>query len=379
MSEQILSRLEAELKTRSETGLFRQIQVAPADLIDFSSNDYLGFSKRSEIREALYRQLERGEGWGSGGSRLLTGSRALHFETELLLADCLNAESALLFGSGFEANVGLLTAVARRGDLVLFDELCHASIRAGLAHTTARSLKFRHNDATDLTAKLENFSPKARSVFIVAESVYSMDGDAAPLPEYAELAKQYQAGLLLDEAHAYGVAGPGGAGLAAFYGLEEQCLARVVTFGKAAGCAGACIAGSKMLTRYLTNFCRNFIYTTAPSELFVAAIRAAAKLVSSADIPRAKIAKLRTLFDEEMSNAALEIRGGDAAILSIVTKGVDRTQAIAASLRKSGLLVYPILSPTVPEGSERIRICLHSFNSEADVKLLANELRAVKC
>lgn len=377
MSKEILTRLCEALERRAESGLLRDINPPAEGLIDFSSNDYLGFSRSPEIRNAIYAELEKGEGWGSGGSRLLTGSSRIHLETEALLANMLQAEAVLLFGSGFEANVGLITAIAGRGDLILYDELCHASIRAGLLQSAAQSLKFQHNNVQDITAKLERHACKARAAFIIVESIYSMDGDAAPLPEIAEISSQYGAGLLVDEAHAYGVTGPGGAGLAARFGLEHDCLARVVTFGKAAGCAGACIAGSKVLIDYLANFSRNFIYTTAPAPLFVSAIKEAVRLIPFADDQRNKISKIRNVFFTAMQEAPVRFGGGSAAIATAITGGVDRTKSIASNLQENGLLVYPILSPTVPAGTERVRICLHSFNTEKETEMLVRQLRAV--
>lgn len=335
---------------RQNNKALRQLTVSTTK-IDFCSNDYLGFS---------LEQWSSTENSSSTGSRLISGNSKLHIETERKIAEFHNVESALLFNSGYTANLGLLSSVPQKDDTILYDQLCHASIRDGIKLGNARNFSFRHNDTNHLQEKIKQ---STGTIYIVVESVYSMDGDFSPLEEIEKICQEYNAKLIIDEAHALGVFGENGHGLA----KNINCFARVYTYGKAMGSHGAAIVGSKMLIDYLINFSRPFIYTTALSPHSVKRIEwAYNKLESSTN--REKLHKNIALFKENCKHPNLI--ESDSAIQCIVIGGNANTKQFAENLQLNNFDIRPILHPTVGKGLERIRICLHSFNTEEDIKLL---------
>lgn len=242
-----------KLNERKEKGSYRSL-FSFEDASDFWSNDYLGLARAPLAYPGCS---------GSTGSRLISGNTALIQMAESRIARFFGSEAALVFNSGYDANLGFFSAVPQKGDTVLYDELIHASVRDGIRLSHAKSYSFRHNDLKDLQRKAEHASG---TVFIAVESLYSMDGDLAPLPELADWCELHGALLVVDEAHAGGVFGEGGRGLVAAAGLESRCFARLVTFGKAYGMHGGAICGGKLLCEFLINFARSFIYTTALPE-----------------------------------------------------------------------------------------------------------------
>ena len=289
--------LHKRLEERREQNAFRRLRL-PDGKTDFCSNDYLGIATDGLIERymashpiplsaptipVLYPSekdpdLHTPTRHGSAGSRLLAGNYPLIEETEKTLASFHQAETGLIFNSGYDANLGLLSSVPQRGDTVLYDYLSHASIRDGMRLSFARSFSFGHNDTNDLEKKLETAKAAGGNIFVVTESVFSMDGDEAPLAEISSLCRRYEAHLLVDEAHATGVIGEKGEGLVQSLGLQDSCLARIHTFGKALGCHGAIVLGSAWLRDWLINFSRPFIYTTALPPSSIAAIRASYEL-----------------------------------------------------------------------------------------------------
>ena len=255
-------KLRQALAKRARAGSLRQLSASGAG-IDFCSNDYLGLARSSPLRTLIdrIRAKHPRAPLGSTGSRLISGNSAAAEHLEARLAVYHRAEAGLLFGSGYAANSGLFACIAGPGDTLIMDELIHASSVDGARLSKARKLVFRHNDLDDLAARLDGASG---ATFIGVESLYSMGGDTAPLPEMAALAVEYGAGLVVDEAHSNGITGPGGAGSVVENGLEDCVFARVHTFGKGLGLHGAVVLGSKTLRDYLVNFCRPFVYSTAP-------------------------------------------------------------------------------------------------------------------
>ena len=258
-------KLTNRLKHREEKNSLRRLRT-PSNLVDFSSNDYLGFSKSVPIFEKTHQFLvdKNLNQNGATGSRLLSGNHFLYDEVESFLSDFHQSESATIFNSGYDANIGFFAAVPQRGDIILYDEFIHASIRDGIQLSNAKAFKFLHNDLEDLEKRLQKQPlDLAQSdncdVYIVTESVFSMDGDSPDLVAISEICKKYNVYLIVDEAHALGVFD---AGLVQELNLENEVFARIITFGKALGCHGAAILGSKALQRYLVNFARSFIYTT---------------------------------------------------------------------------------------------------------------------
>lgn len=355
--------LSNKLDDREQQGALRYLKLA-AGKIDFCSNDYLGIVTNhvlSEPPQALRN--------GSTGSRLLSGNYPLMAETETLIASFHKAPAALLFNSGYDANVGLLASVAQRGDTILYDQLSHASIRDGIRLSFTQSFSFQHNDLDDLRKKLSQASGR---IFIVTESVFSMDGDFCPLSELVELARPYKAHLIIDEAHATGVVGKDGAGLVQLLGLEQEVFARVHTFGKACGCHGAVVLGSERLKSYLVNFARSLVYTTALPEHAVAVIRASYEKFPRMHEERQRLQELIGHF--RSMPVPLEKLDAVTPIQGVVVPGNNAVTALAEKLNEAGFDVRPIRYPTVPKGRERLRIVLHSFNTSAELDSLCTAL-----
>lgn len=369
-------KLQDKLDKRAQEGSVRFLGE-PNTLVDFSSNDYLGFSTSKEIFNLSAKILKehRLQVNGATGSRLLSGNHALYNTTEKQIANFHNTQAALIFNSGYDANVGFFSSVPQRGDIILYDELCHASIRDGIKMSNAKGFKFKHNSFTDIEKQLSvraQLRTKDQELYFITESVFSMDGDQPDLNALVTLSKRYGAHLIVDEAHAIGVIGDRGEGLVQQLGLEDVVFARIVTFGKALGCHGAAVLGNEDLKKYLVNFARSFIYTTGLSPHSLAAISAAYttlhRPLNNIQILKINIAILQLLIKEnQLSNVFISSR---SAIHSCIIGGTRKTKIIAMELVKAGFDVKPILSPTVPEGQERLRICIHSFNTETELKNL---------
>jgi 8-amino-7-oxononanoate synthase len=360
--------LNKKLNERLELNALRKVK-SPDGKIDFCSNDYLGIVT-NDLLKGKFGRDEASYKHGSTGSRLLAGNYALIEEVESELATFHKSEAALIFNSGYDANVGLLSSIPEKGDTIIYDQLSHASIRDGIRISFAQSFSFLHNDVNDLEKKLQHASG---NIFIVTESVFSMDGDVCPLHEIVTLCKKYNAHLIIDEAHAIGVVGNKGEGLAQQLHLKDECFARVYTFGKAVGCHGAVVAGSKRLRDYLINFTRSFIYSTALPEVAVAAIQASYHVFPFMHEERNLLKKLIEAF--QSSNIAYEKTASNTAIQAIIVPGNEEVKAVAIKLQQQGFDVRPILYPTVPKGKERLRIVLHAFNTEEQLQQLISLLQ----
>ena len=362
--------LQEKLDLREANNSLRSLK-AENNLIDFSSNDYLGFAHSELIFDATHQfLLDRNiKINGATGSRLISGNHNLYKEAEDYIAEFHQSESALLFNSGYEANVGFFSSVPQRNDIILFDELCHASIRDGIQLSNARSFKFMHNDFEDLEQKITKFQTGESTIFVAIESVYSMDGDTPNLEELILLCEKYNCFLIVDEAHALGVFGDEGEGLIQNLGFQDKVFARIMTFGKGLGCHGAAILGSQNLKDYLVNFARSFIYTTGLSPHSVATILIAYQQLT---VEKNTIEKLReniVHFNQEKNLLGLKpmfVRS-KSAIQCAIIPGNEKVKKVAMQLQSEGFDVKAILSPTVPEGQERLRICLHSYNSKEQI------------
>lgn len=357
-----------KLETRKQNNSLRKLPVFN-NLIDFSSNDYIGFSKSESIFKLTHAYLVENEIFqnGASGSRLISGNHSLYQIAETFIAEFHNAQSALIFNSGYDANVGFFSAVPQRNDVILYDELSHASIRDGILMSNAKSYKFDHNDFEDLERLIQKFPDT--NIYIVTETVFSMDGDSPNLEELVELSEKHQCYLVVDEAHSLGVFGEKGEGFMQYLNLHNRIFARIMTFGKGLGCHGAVILGSTDLRDYLVNFARSFIYTTGLSPHSVAAILVAYQQL---EIEKQAIEQLRhniVLFNQQKNLLGLKpmfVRS-KSAIQSAIVPGNENVKRLAQQLQDKGFDVKPILSPTVPEGQERLRFCIHSFNSEEDI------------
>ena len=369
-------KLIKSLSERKASNSLRSLSE-PKNLTDFSSNDYLGFSKSASIfkiaqRLLADRQLEVN---GATGSRLLSGNHQLYPMVEARISDFHKSDAALIYNSGYNANLGFFSAVPQRGDVILYDELSHASIRDGLTLSLARHYKFAHNDIQGLEELLIRHQNKQDSsqtscTYVVTESVFSMDGDSPDLKSISSLCQKYQAYLIVDEAHAIGVVGKNGHGLVQELKLEHDVFARLVTFGKALGCHGAAILASHELRDYLINFSRAFIYTTALPPHSVATISAAYKQLSSSENHEQKtlLSNIK-FFKSELLRLNLNHHfiQSNSAIQSCILVGNDRVKHISEKLAQAGFDVKAILAPTVPKQKERLRFCLHAFNTPKEI------------
>jgi 8-amino-7-oxononanoate synthase len=358
------------LQQRKEQQAFRTLK-SNYPTIDFSSNDYLGFSTLGLLQQEI-QTLDSSIKTGSTGSRLISGNSKLFQEVENNIANFHHSESALIFNSGYDANLGLLSSVPQKGDLILSDELIHASLIDGIRLSYATYYKFKHNSIEALEALLIRHKEAFKEIYIVVESVYSMDGDCAPLREYVMLCEKYKAHLIVDEAHAIGVFGSQGKGLCNELQIEKKCFARIYTYGKAMGCHGASVVGSNVLKDFLINFSRSFIYTTAMPEHSILAINAAYRLLQTT--PQiAELKKNIAYFNSKISNSGAFIESMSSIHCKIVS-GNQEVQALEDKCWKNNLFVKSIKSPTVKATQERIRICLHAFNTQQEIDLLLSFL-----
>lgn len=372
--------LLAKLETRKQNNALRKLSLSN-DLIDFASNDYIGFSKNKAIFEETHQYLIENKiiQNGATGSRLLSGNHKVYQVTEDFIAKFHQSESALIFNSGYDANVGFFSSVPQKSDLILYDELCHASIRDGIQLSNAKAYKFKHNDSEDLEKRLRQAQPDSvfGEVYIVTESVFSMDGDTPNLEELGQLSEKYNCHLVIDEAHSLGVFGDKGEGLVQMLGLQDKVFARIMTLGKGLGCHGAAILGSSELKDYLVNFARSFIYSTGLSPHSVATILIAYQHLETEKINIKKLRENIIHFNQEKNLLGLKpmfVRS-KSAIQSAIIPGNQNVKSIAKQLQKKGFDVKAILSPTVPEGQERLRFCLHSFNSKEEISEVLGLLR----
>ena len=341
---------------------------------DFCSNDYLGFARSESLRQSFLTSLKKYPDFrmGSSGSRLLAGNDSFTEQLEEEIAGFHQSEAALIYNSGYDANIGLFSCLPQRGDTIISDEYIHASIIDGIRLSHAQRYVFKHNDTESLEQKLKQ--AKGR-IFIAIESLYSMDGDEAPLLLITELAQKYNAALIVDEAHATGIFGNEGKGLVEEHGLCDQVFARIVTFGKALGTHGAVVLGSRQLRSYLINFSRSFIYSTASGFLSHLAVKLAYEFLKKQD-HQSKIKQRIALFRNGIK-PQIRLNEGRSPIQIIIIGGNQKTKETELLLQESGYDVRAILSPTVPEGLERIRICLHNHNTEDEIINLYNLLNKI--
>ena len=383
--------MSGKLEERRAQDALRRLRL-PDGKADFCSNDYLGVVTKGLLAGAV----GEADAHGSGGSRLLAGDYALIEAVEKTIAAFHAAEAGLIYNSGYDANLGVLSCVPQRGDVVLYDALSHASIRDGIRLSFARAYAFAHNDPADLERRLiaargepgpvpganegvisgAAGGPKpdgSANVFVVTESVFSMDGDQAPLAEVAAVCRRYGARLIVDEAHGTGVIGEKGEGLVQAMGLEDDCFARIHTFGKAVGCHGAIVLGSALLRDFLINFSRSFIYTTALPPASIRALDAAYTLLPRLGAERERLGRLIEQF--RSAGIGFERLDSRTPIQVVVVPGNAEVKAVAERLQAAGLDIRPILSPTVERGRERLRIVLHAFNTDEELDRLITLLK----
>jgi 8-amino-7-oxononanoate synthase len=362
---------------REQNGVLRKLSSNYPE-IDFCSNDYLGFSKSGLLREKLQNFISTPDNIvGSTGSRLISGNTSFIEEAEKQIALFHHGAAALIFNSGYDANLGILSSVPQKNDLILYDELVHGSIHDGVRLSQATHYKFRHNDVGSLEELIHRHAKSFENIYVVVESVYAMDGDTAPLLELVEICKPSKnIFLIVDEAHAIGVFGNQGRGLCNALAIEHKCFARIYTYGKAMGCYGAAIVGSDVLRNYLINFARSFIYTTALPNHCIDAIKHAYQLLIET--------KQKDLLQNNISYfyaKAANIRNcikSQSAIHSISVGSNDLVDRLERHLKEKNIHVRQVKSPMVRAGSERVRICLHAYNTREEIDLLLESLHTFK-
>ena len=363
--------LQKSLQKRNDTGLHRKL-IFTEGLIDFSSNDYLGFARNTSFQNNFPQTFFLN---GSTGSRLITGNSQLAEQTEQLIANFHGTEAALIFNTGYMANIGLFSSLGDIDSVFIYDAYIHASVHDGMRLSRAKRVKFKHNDLENLAFLLQN--TEGGKKYVAVESVYSMDGDLAPLRDIADICQKNNAALIVDEAHGTGCFGEKGEGLVTELGLENAVFARVHTFGKALGVHGAAVIGSRLLRDFLINHARSFIYTTALPPLAYRHIQHAYQLLPAAN--RAHLSALIAYFIQKTTTILLPdgyfLTNANSPIQGIIMPNNEKIMALAKHLHQNGIYAKAILSPTVPIGVERIRICLHNFNTFAELDLLFSALK----
>lgn len=350
----------------------RRIRLAGRELVNLSSNDYLGLSHHAELIEAAGQALAD-HGLSACSSRLISGHTRAHAELEQELADFFAAERALAFNCGYVLNFGVISCLMRDGDVIFSDQLNHASIVDGCRLSRARVEIYPHRDMAALESLLKQRGYRRR--LIVTESLFSMDGDSAALAALAELARRYDAWLMLDEAHTLGVTGPEGKGLAHQLGVFDSVQIFMGTFGKALGCFGAFLVGKRELIDYLINSCRPLIYSTALPPILAVAARKALKLVSKADDLRQRLNRNARFLRQGLATLGFNTLAGDSHIIPVIIGPSDLTSEAARLIIDYGAYAPAIRPPTVPAGTGRLRCSLTASHTEEDLEQVLNAFR----
>ncbi len=346
------------LDNAEQSGTVRLLPDYSSCSVDFVSNDYLGMAQIQFSGAPI--------SFSGKGSRLIAGNSREAMYCESYLAEHFKAEAALVFNSGYDANLGFFSTVPQKNEVVLYDESIHASIRDGLRLSWAKSYSFKHNDLNDLRRLLNKF-PENNAI-IVVESVYSMDGDAAPLYELFNLAIQYDAFVVVDEAHSVGIHGLNGLGKGEEFAEHPNLLARVVTFGKAIGAHGAAVLCSEALKKFLIHACRSFIYTTAlPPEAYQRILHCFNYL---ADRP-----EIRLQLEEQVHYFSKRFEVQQQHIQMLAVGGIDSIKRVVTAAKNQGIALKGVWSPTVAPGQEKLRISLHTFNKKAEIEALYEFLK----
>lgn len=380
--------LQATLDRRKAKSSYRQLTVLPPESVDFSSNDFLSLSRSAIFRSHFLDSLNSTPPnlpFASGGSRLLDGNSLYAEDLENCIARFHDAPSGLLFNSGYDANVGVMSCIPQPSDVIVYDELIHASLHEGMRLSRAgKCLMFSHSSPNSLRQVLQSLDPEVRNgrfnVFIVLESVYSMDGDVAPVKEIIHIMEdvlsQGNGHLIIDEAHATGVIGPHGAGVVQHLGLQEKVFIRIHTFGKALASHGAVVLCSPLTREYLINYARSLIYTTALAYPSLVSIRTAYELLQKPEIDRLRsnlqdlIQHSRTGFEQPSLSHPTIIQIDHYPESPIFSLRTSKPRALASICQSKGFIVRAIMPPTVPNGKERVRMCLHAGNTFEEIDAL---------
>ena len=379
--------IQDELKEIRNAGLYRRLRrvengqgptllLDGREVINFSSNNYLGIANHPALATAAKKAIDR-YGCGSGASRLISGNMTLHEELENQLAEFKDTEAALVFNSGFQANTGILSTLAGEGDAILSDELNHASIIDGCRLSRAKTIVYVHCDLGQLEEALKQ-AGSCRRKLIVTETIFSMDGDEAPLTGIVELAEKYDAAVMVDEAHATGIFGPGGAGVVSKLGLVDRVLVQMGTLGKALGGFGAYVAGSQALRDLLINRCRSFIFTTSLPPAIMAMAMAAIDLVEGEPERREALWNNCRLLSDGLKKMGFSLGEIQSPILPLIIGDADKCMQFSEQLLERGVFAQGIRPPTVPPGTSRLRITLMATHTREHIQIALDAFEEVK-
>ena len=354
----------------------RVICVDGRQVINFCSNDYLGLANDERIKQAAVSAIET-QGFGSGASRLICGNNTEHLVLEQKIADLKATEAALVFSSGFMANTGIIPALFDREDIILSDRFNHASIIDGIIISRAQFKRYAHNDMQALENELKQAADFKKRL-IVTDSVFSMDGDRANLKAIVELARRYDAWVMVDEAHGFGVLGAHGAGLVEQEGLTGEIDIQMGTLSKAAGCFGAYLAGSRKLREYLINHARSFIYTTAMPASSAAAASKAIEIIQEEPERRQKVLAAAALVRQELQMMGFDTMNSTTPIIPILMKDSAAALKMSAQLLEQGILALAIRPPTVPVNTARLRLTITASHTKEDLGKLLKAMKSLR-
>ena len=352
-----------------------EIMIDGRRVLNFCSNNYLGLADDPRLKEALLKTLQE-EGVGSGASRLVCGNMSSHRRLEEKIARFKGSESALVFSTGYMANVGIISSIFQREDIIFSDKLNHASIIDGMILSGVTFKRYPHKDMAVLEQWLKE-SQGFKKRGIITDSVFSMDGDIAPLDKIVELAKKYNAIVMIDEAHAFGVLGPGGKGAAEHFGVEKKIDIQMGTFSKAAGVFGAYCCGSKSLTAFLINHARAFIYTTGLPSIVCAAARRAIEIMEQEPDRRRTLQEHSGYLRRELNLMGFDTLESQTPIVPIVTKESDLAVKFSQELLKAGIFVQAIRPPTVPQNTARLRLTVMATHRKIDLDFLLEKFARI--
>lgn len=379
--------LEEFLKNREEQGLLRKLKPYASRLngkinfggreyIDFSSNDYLGLSGHPALKKAATEAIDR-FGVASCASRLLSGDGEIFHQLEDAIAKFKGKEAVLIFNSGYQANIGIISSLFSKGDCIFSDRLNHASIIDGILLSQAKLFRFQHNDCRHLEELLKKERAKFKNALIVTESIFSMDGDRAPLKELVRLREKYNCQMMVDEAHATGVFGKNGSGLVEEEGLSDRIDLIMGTFSKALAGFGAYLAASKTITDYLVNTCRSFIYSTALPPAVIASNLASLKLVKDEPERRKSLLSMAVMLRDKLQEKGFSLKGS-SQIIPVILGDNLRTLEFAKKIQERGFWVMPVRPPTVPAGQARLRISLNYYHDQDALNKLIDAISEIR-
>lgn len=380
-----MRRFTEKLDKIKQKGLYRKmkhlqtpqgphIKIDGKDYLLLSSNNYLGLCNDNRLKQAALDAIEK-YGAGSGGSRLTTGSYEIHRKLEEEIAFFKKTEAALIFNTGYMANVGVISGIADKSWVIFSDRLNHASIVDGCRLSGAEIVVYNHCDPEDLARKVQGYS--GRQALIVTDGLFSVDGDIAPLPAIAEIAGKNNMLLMVDDAHATGVLGSYGGGTADYFGLRDEIDIQMGTLGKALAGEGAFIAGKRSLIDYLVNTARSFIFSTALSPATIAVARKALEIVSSEPQRRQALLANAALFRTELRKAGFDVAENEAPIIAVVVGAPDLAVAFSNRLMERNIFVSAIRPPTVPEGTSRLRVSIMATHTREDLLLALNQIKEI--